>query len=416
MNPPHHQPCHPLPFPIITLQIDPHTTRVTSPTLQVKLPHTCSDQLNFSYLVNPAPRSKISLEYIHSQTRLTSHTNTLQYHPLLTPITSFSETLDQLNFLQCVNSVPRFKIFPEYIQTQTKMISYTNISQHSVFFKPKTSLLRTKNDKQSSPLYLSHPWSRKHQTSKTLIFVIPVIKIHYIVPTYLFLILGGDIELNPGPLRNILGNHPQDHKLRSRKYFTPQTIQIKPKYQQLQTLFEPHLIPTHPQHQEIHQTHPFLSRFIANQTHYPPPILFYSLIVTTSPLLDRCNILLFQPSPLITNLMYRLSLQFQNLEQLTFTHHPYTQFLRTNQETISLCTSIHHKLYEYIFHNVSHVNFESTKTAFPFLPNSLITKALKCTIPLIGYRPPPQNTIHPSTRNTNPEYTNHATYFTTWNI
>jgi exonuclease III len=199
-------------------------------------------------------------------------------------------------------------------------------------------------------------------------------------------------------------------------YFLPYTIQIKPEYQQLQTLFEPHLLPTHPQHQETHQTHPFLSRFIASQTHYPPPILFYSCIVTTSPLLDRCNILLFQPSPLITNLMYHLSLQLQNLEHLTFTQHPYTQFLRNNQELISLPTSIHHKLYEYITQNDSHVNFETNKTAFPFLPDTLIIEALKCTLPLIGYRHPPQNTIHPKTRNTNPVYTNHATHFTTWNI
>jgi hypothetical protein len=239
---------------------------------------------------------------------------------------------------------------------------------------------------------------------------------YYIVPTCLFLILGSDIELNLGPLRNILRNHPHDHKLRSRIYFTSHTIQIKPEYQQLQTLFEPHLLPTHPHHQEIHQTHPFLSRFIANQNHYPPLILFYSLIVTTSLLLDRCNILLFQISPLITNLMYRLSLQFQNLAPLTLIQHPYTQFLKDNQETISLTTTIHRKLYEYITQNNSHVNFESTKTAFPFLPDTLITEALKCTLPLIGYRYPPRNTIHSNIRITNPVYTNHATHFSTWNI
>jgi hypothetical protein len=39
--------------------------------------------------------------------------------------------------------------------------------------------------------------------------------------------------------------------------------------------------------------------------------------------------------------MYHLSLQFQNLAPLTFTQHPYTQFLKDNQETISLPTTIH---------------------------------------------------------------------------
>jgi hypothetical protein len=87
--------------------------------------------------------------------------------------------------------------------------------------------------------------------------------------------------------------------------------------------------------------------------------------------------------------MIRLSLQFPNLEQLTFTTHLYNQFLKDNQELISLPTTIHHKLYAYIIQNNSHVNLETTKTNFPFLPDTLITEALKCTVPLEGYRHPP---------------------------
>jgi hypothetical protein len=114
--------------------------------------------------------------------------------------------------------------------------------------------------------------------------------------------------------------------------------------------------------------------------------------------------------------MNRLSLQFPNLEQLTFTTHPYNQFLIDNQELISLPKTIHRKLYEYITQNLSQVTFETTKTNFSFLPDTLITKALKCTLPLEGYRHPPQNTVHPNIRHNNLEYTNHATYLTTWNI
>jgi hypothetical protein len=114
--------------------------------------------------------------------------------------------------------------------------------------------------------------------------------------------------------------------------------------------------------------------------------------------------------------MNRLSIQLQNPKQLTLTCHSYIQFLRNNKDTISLPTTIHSKLYEYITQNNSQVNFESTKSTFPFLPDSLNTEALKCTHPLIGYRHHPQNITHPNTRSSNPEYTNHDTFFTTWNI
>ena len=114
--------------------------------------------------------------------------------------------------------------------------------------------------------------------------------------------------------------------------------------------------------------------------------------------------------------MNHLSLQFPNLEQLTFTTHPYNQFLIDNQELISLPKTIYCKLYEYIIQNLSQVTFETIKTNFPFLPDTLITEALKCTLPLEGYRHPPQNIVHPNIRHNNLEYTNHATYLTTWNI
>jgi exonuclease III/uncharacterized phage-associated protein len=306
------------------------------------------------------------------------------------------------------HAIPRSPTFQTYTNIQIKktLQHLSSVTQNIGLLEPKEINL---------PSHNNHTWSQKSRQFKILNFFQPE-QTYYLVPTCLFLTLGGDIELNLGPIRNLLRNHPQDHKIRSRTYFTPHTIQIKPEYQHLQTLFEPHLIPTHPQHQATHHTHPFLQRFIDRQTHYPPPIIFYSLIVTISPSLNRCNILLFQPSPLITTLMIRLSLQFPNLEQLTFTTHPYNQFLKDNQELISLPTTIHHKLYAYITQNNFQVNLETTKTNFPFLPDTLITEALKCILPLESYKHPPQNIVHPNIRHTNPEYTNHATYFTTWNI
>jgi hypothetical protein len=110
------------------------------------------------------------------------------------------------------------------------------------------------------------------------------IKPHYLVPTSLFLLLGGDIEMNPGPINHLIRNYPPDHKQRSRTYFTSATIQLKPEYQHLSLSFDPHFITTHPNHQTTQQTHPFLHRFLTQHNQYAPPLLLYTLIVTISPL------------------------------------------------------------------------------------------------------------------------------------
>jgi hypothetical protein len=56
----------------------------------------------------------------------------------------------------------------------------------------------------------------------------------------------------------------------------------------------------------------------------------------------------------------------QNPAHSLTTPHPYTQFITNNQETSSLPSSIHTKLYEYITQNRTHVTFETTKATFPF--------------------------------------------------
>ena len=173
-------------------QSEHHVTQITSSKPLVESFYTCSKQVNLSSNVTPTSQPKTFLEFIHEPT---NDANTLQ-HPCL-----------------------------------VRLI---------------TSLLKTQNGMQASLLYPNLRRPYKHKTSNTFLYFTLAIKSYYIVPTCLFLTLGGDIELNPRPLRNILRNHPQDHKLRSQIYFTPHTIQIKLEYQQLQTLFKPYLISTHP--------------------------------------------------------------------------------------------------------------------------------------------------------------------------
>ena len=49
----------------------------------------------------------------------------------------------------------------------------------------------------------------------------------------------GDIELNPGPMPNILHTHPATHKNRANNYFIPNTIKLQAEYQHIANTFAP---------------------------------------------------------------------------------------------------------------------------------------------------------------------------------
>ena len=155
---------------------------------------------------------------------------------------------------------------------------------------------------QNPKSYHTLPFSS--HTSKTYYPPLPPIIIPpYLVSTLLFILLSGDIETNPGPIPHFLQHHPNDHKIRHRTYFTSNTIQLKLEYQHISLSFAPYLDDTHPNHPATQQTHPFLYRFTIQHNQYTQPLLLYTLIVTISPLPTRCNLLLFQPSPFIINLL-----------------------------------------------------------------------------------------------------------------
>jgi hypothetical protein len=145
------------------------------------------------------------------------------------------------------------------------------------------SLKPNNSQKTSSPTKLfvtrSTP-SQKTRPNKTnpILYIgchIPIIETFYTISTRFLLILGGDIELNLGPIYNLLRYHPPDHKQRSKTYFTLCTIQLKPEYQQPASTFEPYLITTYPNHQDTQRTHIFLNRFISSHTQYPSPLFSY---------------------------------------------------------------------------------------------------------------------------------------------
>ena len=86
----------------------------------------------------------------------------------------------------------------------------------------------------------------------------------YVIDNSLILLRSGDIELNPGPLNNLLQNHPPIHIKRNKLYFMSGTIGIKLKYKSIGTNYEPFLNTNHPSHLETQPMHHYLYRFIHN--------------------------------------------------------------------------------------------------------------------------------------------------------
>ena len=153
----------------------------------------------------------------------------------------------------------------------------------------------------------------------------------------LLLMLCGDIEPNPGPMPNLLQTHPNTHKNRCKMYFIPSTIKLQPEYQHLAQQFSPSLNPTHPEHQEASIKYPHLSKYIYQNQHHPPRIL-YALINTIGPTLETCNQILTQPQTLDwTSLLLDKISQLQNPpERHIQTTHPYTSFIQANQKLKTL--------------------------------------------------------------------------------
>ena len=72
----------------------------------------------------------------------------------------------------------------------------------------------------------------------------------------------GDIEVNPGPMPNILETHPPPHRRRYKTYFITCTIKLQPEYQHLAKKFSPILKIDHPNHINATRNFPYLIRYL----------------------------------------------------------------------------------------------------------------------------------------------------------
>ena len=231
----------------------------------------------------------------------------------------------------------------------------------------------------------------------------------------------GDIELNPGPMPDILRTHPITHKKRANTYFIPNTIKLQPEYQHLANTFAPILKHTHPLHLQAITTYPHLHHYTQTQNQSPPTHMLYALIITIHPAIDICNNMLAQPQNYHFNNIWTntLIIRLANLtnppERHILTPHPYTTFIENNQHIILPQNSIHKKIYEFIHNQVTTPTPTTLKKEFPFLPNQLITETLRCLENISEYSHPPPLPAAPTPITRINANTEHETTIITWN-
>ena len=251
------------------------------------------------------------------------------------------------------------------------------------------------------------------------------LKIHYFNGYYfinkLELLKCGDIELNPGPMPNILHTHPTTHKKRANIYFIPNTIKLQPEYQHLANTFSPILKNTHPLHPQAIITYPHLYQYLQTHMQSPLPHMLYALIITIHPSIDTCNNILAQPQNYHFNNIWTntLIIRLANLtnppERYILTPHPYTTFVENNHDIIHPKNSMHTEIYEFIYNQDTTPTPTILQSKFPFLPNQLITEVLRCLENIDEYsHPPPLPATPTPTIRINTD-TEHETNIITWN-
>lgn len=167
---------------------------------------------------------------------------------------------------------PNAKNIPKKIKISQKLLTKQNKYKNTKAKRNKKINYRTKN-----PLITPHS------------------------PHINLLILCGDIETNPGPMPNILKNHPSTHKRKAKTYFIPNTIKLHPEYIHLTKKFAPLLKNTHSLHHHISLTLPHLHEYIQQKlTDHPTSHILYAIIITISPSIDTCNELIARQPTLRT--------------------------------------------------------------------------------------------------------------------
>lgn len=111
----------------------------------------------------------------------------------------------------------------------------------------------------------------------------------FFIPNILYFVTRGDIELNPGPMPDILRNHPSPHKKRNKTYFISKTINLQSKYRHSAKIFVPLLLDTHLHHYYTIISHPILHQYIQICTNHFSTHILYTLIIIINQLINVYN-------------------------------------------------------------------------------------------------------------------------------
>ena len=143
-------------------------------------------------------------------------------------------------------NLPTVKCINEYHSKNTKTKNYNSLIKHIL---PKNLLLSNKN-------------------------------YYYIFDNVIQIIKNKNIKPNTRPINRLLCNHLPTHKKKSKLYFIPNTIKLKPEYTSIKTKYEPFLNSNHPNHQATQQTYGCLYKSIQNHPNIHRRRLFYALVTT----------------------------------------------------------------------------------------------------------------------------------------
>jgi hypothetical protein len=381
-----------------------------------------------------------------------------------------------------INTIPKNTLIKKHIKTKikplTKQIKSINITIKKTYKIPSTNaytpgrggLITITNNKTASASRPRHKTKNKYQftnnwtpntitnhipidntnthfSTKQLANIIPALpnlftttkfilnkyqKINKRKPTilqlhgYYFikkltLLQCGDIELNPGPMLDILRTHPTTHKKRAKTYFIPNTIKLQPEYQHIASTFAPILRHNHPLHHQTTTMYPHLHQYIQTQSHFQLTHILYALIITINPSIDKCNRILAQPRTYHFNNIWTntLIIRLANLnnppERHILTQHPYTIFVENNQDITHPKNYIHTELYKFIHNQKTPPTLITLQRKFPFLPEKLITESLRCLINIDEYSHPLPLPNIPTPAPRTSTNTNHETNIITWN-
>jgi hypothetical protein len=229
---------------------------------------------------------------------------------------------------------------------------------------------------------------------------------HYIFHNKKTLLKCGDIESNLGPRHTLLLNYPQIHQERQKAYFFNKTTQLKPEYNHIFVLFNPYL--THTQTTNINQ---HLTQFCISNTNYPKSYLFYAILITLAPTPTQNNQLIAENSTQWTiNLIKNLT---DSPNPLPTDLHKLQKFHSKNPHITKPLDNIQKELYSFI--TTERPNIEILQHKFPYLPEKMAFKILKCLQPIPNFTLPNPIQNHLPINPQNTPHTNLATKMISWN-